>query len=39
MFKFITSRPLWVNIVTAAALAFLLIFLFLKMSGCSGAKN
>ena len=33
MFKFITSRPLWVNIVAAAALAILLIFLFLKMLG------
>ena len=33
MFKFITSRPLWVNIIAAAALAFLLIFLFLKMLG------
>jgi eukaryotic-like serine/threonine-protein kinase len=33
MFKFITSRPLWVNIIAAAALAIILIFLFLKMLG------
>ncbi|MEI8059443.1 MAG: PASTA domain-containing protein, partial [Ferruginibacter sp.] len=33
MFKFITSRPLWVNIITAAVLTFFLIFLFLKMLG------
>jgi eukaryotic-like serine/threonine-protein kinase len=33
MFKFITSRPLWVNFVAAAALAIILIFLFLKMLG------
>ena len=33
MFKFITSRPLWVNIAAAAVLAILLIFLFLKMLG------
>lgn len=31
MFKFITRRPLWVNIITAALLAFFLLFLFLQM--------
>jgi eukaryotic-like serine/threonine-protein kinase len=31
VFKFITNRPLWVNLLVAAALAFLLIFSFLKM--------
>ncbi|MGG9960931.1 PASTA domain-containing protein [Ferruginibacter sp. SUN106] len=33
MFNFITKRPLWVNIVAAAILTFLLVFLFLKMLG------
>ena len=33
MFKFITSRPLWVNIATGVALAFLIIFIVLKMLG------
>jgi beta-lactam-binding protein with PASTA domain len=31
VFKFITGRSLWVNILAAAAITFLLIFLFLKM--------
>lgn len=31
MFKFITNRPLWVNIIAAAVLAFLIIFLFLQL--------
>ena len=33
MFNFLTKRPLWVNILAAAVLAFLLVFLFLKMLG------
>lgn len=33
MFSFITKRPLWVNIAAAAALTFLLIFIFLWMLG------
>jgi beta-lactam-binding protein with PASTA domain len=33
MFKFITSRPLWVNIAAAAVLTILLIFLVLRMLG------
>ena len=33
MFNFITKRPLWVNIVAALVLTFLLLFLFLKMLG------
>jgi len=33
MFKFITHRPLWVNIVAIIALVFLVIFLILKMLG------
>jgi len=33
MFKFITNRPLWVNIIAAGALAFLIIFIILKMLG------
>ena len=33
MFKFITNRPFWINVIAAAALAFLLIFLFLKTLG------
>ena len=31
MFKFITSRPLWVNIVAAVGIILLLLFLFLQM--------
>lgn len=33
MFKFITDRPFWVNLVTAIAIVLLLLFLFLKMLG------
>lgn len=33
MFKFITNRPLWVNIVAAIVACLLLIFLFLRMLG------
>jgi len=33
VFNFITKRPLWVNILAAAVLTFLLLFLFLKMLG------
>ncbi|MEO6356019.1 MAG: PASTA domain-containing protein [Ferruginibacter sp.] len=33
MFKFITNRPFWVNLLVAAMLAFLLIFLTLEMLG------
>ena len=33
MFKFITDKPFWVNFLTAALLAFLLIFLTLQMLG------
>jgi beta-lactam-binding protein with PASTA domain len=33
VFNFITKRPLWVNIIAAAVLTFLLLFLFLKMLG------
>lgn len=33
MFKFITSRPFWVNLLVAIVLAFLLIFLTLEMLG------
>jgi beta-lactam-binding protein with PASTA domain len=33
MFKFITNRALWVNIIAAGALAFLIIFIILKMLG------
>ena len=33
MFKFITNRPLWVNILTAIILAFLLVFLMLQLLG------
>ncbi|MGC4102791.1 PASTA domain-containing protein [Ferruginibacter sp.] len=33
MFNFLTKRPLWVNILAAAILTFLLLFLFLKMLG------
>ncbi len=31
MFKFITKRPFWVNLLAAAAITFLLLFLFLQM--------
>lgn len=33
MFKFITHRPFWVNLLAALALAFIIIFLLLKMLG------
>jgi eukaryotic-like serine/threonine-protein kinase len=33
VFKFITHRPFWVNVIAAAGLAFLIIFLVLKMLG------
>lgn len=33
MFKFITARPLWVNILAAIAITLLFLFLFLKMLG------
>ena len=33
MFKFITNRPLWVNILAALAFAFLVLFLFLQLLG------
>lgn len=33
MFKFITSKPLWVNFLAAVVLAFLLIFLMLQLLG------
>lgn len=33
MFKFLTNRPFWVNLLAAMALAFLLFFGFLKMLG------
>ena len=33
MFKFITNKPLWVNIVAAIVLALLILLLFLKMLG------
>ena len=33
MFKFITNRPFWVNLVAAILLAFLLIFLVLQLLG------
>ena len=33
MFKFITDRPFWVNLLAAAIFAFLLIFLILQMLG------
>lgn len=33
MFKFITDRPFWVNLLTALILAFLLIFLVLQLLG------
>ncbi len=33
MFKFITNRPFWVNLLAAGALAFLIIFIILKLLG------
>jgi eukaryotic-like serine/threonine-protein kinase len=33
MFKFITHRPFWVNLLAAGALAFLIIFIILKLLG------
>ncbi|HMW27823.1 MAG TPA: PASTA domain-containing protein, partial [Ferruginibacter sp.] len=33
MFKFITNRPFWVNLLAAILLGLLLLFLFLKMLG------
>lgn len=33
MFKFITNRPFWVNLLVAIFIALLLLFLFLKMLG------
>lgn len=33
MFKFITHRPFWVNLLAAAALGFLIIFLILQLLG------
>lgn len=33
MFKFLTNRPLWVNIVSAILLALLILFLFLQLLG------
>ena len=33
MFKFITDRPFWVNLLAAIAIALLFLFLFLKMLG------
>lgn len=33
MFKFITNRPFWVNLLAAIAIALLLLFLFLRMLG------
>ena len=32
-FKFLTSRPFWVNLLAAAAITFLLLFIFLRMLG------
>lgn len=34
MFKFITHRPFWVNLLTVIVLAFLIFYLFLKTLGC-----
>lgn len=34
MFKSLTTRPFWVNLVTALVLAVLILFLFLRMLGC-----
>ncbi len=33
MFKFITNRPFWVNLLAAGALAFLIIYIILKLLG------
>lgn len=33
MFKFITNRPFWVNLLAALALAFLVVFIILQMLG------
>ncbi|CAN5722265.1 hypothetical protein BH11BAC4_BH11BAC4_15640 [soil metagenome] len=33
MFKFLTNRPLWVNIVASIALVFLILFIFLQLLG------
>ncbi len=33
MFKFITDRPFWVNLLAAIALAFLVLFIFLQLLG------
>jgi beta-lactam-binding protein with PASTA domain len=33
MFKFITSKPLWVNIIAAVVLTLLILFLFLRLLG------
>ena len=33
MFKFITNKPFWVNLLAALFLVFLIVFLFLKMLG------
>lgn len=33
MFKFITNRPFWVNLLAAVALAVLIVFLFLQLLG------
>ena len=33
MFKFITSRPLWVNILAAITLVVLIVFIFLQLLG------
>lgn len=34
MFKSLTTRPFWVNLITAIVLALLILFLFLRMLGC-----
>ena len=33
MFKFLTNRPFWVNLLAAAFLAFLILFIFLQLLG------
>ena len=33
MFKFLTNRPLWVNIIAAIVLVFLILFIFLQLLG------
>ena len=33
MFKFITGKPLWVNILAAITLVALLVFIFLQLLG------